>query len=286
MSSTFFIDRKPSTKNLDELVRELKEVMDCGEDDVEKIKTKLEDLREHATKPSVSFLKTSKVGVYMTRLKKHEDIDLRNMATDLIKVWRKIVKEEKKKTSSKKRKRKDDETVEQHQLTKRRRGICKTIGDSLCNVAKQLRQEGLDISSDHARDLSSQIEEALFIFSERDEDSNMYKKKGKEIFMNLTRNRNLVTRILRGNIKSIDLVRMSPEDMATAEAKEKHEKLKQYAYAVMNLTPASDDSKGIYKCISCKSYKTSYEQKQLRSADEPMTIIVTCRDCGKRFRTY
>ena len=39
---SFFIDRKPSTKNLDESVRELKEVMDCGEDDVEKIKKKLE----------------------------------------------------------------------------------------------------------------------------------------------------------------------------------------------------------------------------------------------------
>ena len=283
--SSFFIDRNPSTKNLDELVKELKEVMDCGEDDEEKIKTKLKDLREHSSKPSVSFLKTSKVGVYMTKLKKHEHIGIRNMAKDLIQMWRKIVKEEKNTSKSKKRKRKDD-TVLDRQLSKRRRHIRKTIGDSLCSVATQLRQEGLDISAEQPRNLSSQIEEALFIFSEKDEDSNIYKKKGKEIFMNLTRNRNLVTRILRGNIKSIDLVRMSPEEMATAEAKAKHEKLKQYAYAVVNLTPASDDSKGIYKCVSCKSYKTSYEQKQLRSADEPMTIIVTCRDCGKRFRTY
>ena len=72
--------------------------MDCGVEDVERIKRKLKDLREHGTKPPVSFQDVQSGRVH-TRLKKHEDIDLRNMATDLISV-RKIVKEEKKKTSS------------------------------------------------------------------------------------------------------------------------------------------------------------------------------------------
>jgi transcription elongation factor S-II len=283
----FFIDRKPSGKNLDELVNEFKSILDRDPNDFEEIKMKLSALSEHPNEPSLSFLKTSKVGVYMTRLKKHENVEIRNMALSLIKVWRNVVKKEKKNEKKRKRDDKDDDsTREARNLSKRRKHVRKNIGDSMCSVAKQLRHEGLDVTSEHARHLSSEIEEALFILCEKDEDSDVYKRKGKEIFMNLARNRSLVTRILRGNIKSIDLVRMSSEDLVSDEVKEKHKKMKEYAYAVLNLTEADDNSEGIYKCISCKSKKTSYKQKQLRSADEPMTIIVTCHGCGRTFRTY
>jgi len=37
---------------------------------------------------------------------------------------------------------------------------------------------------------------------------------------------------------------------------------------------------GMFKCGKCKSMKTTYVEKQTRSADEPMTIFITCRMCG------
>ena len=37
---------------------------------------------------------------------------------------------------------------------------------------------------------------------------------------------------------------------------------------------------GMFKCGKCKSMKTSYVEKQTRSADEPMTLFITCRLCG------
>ena len=37
---------------------------------------------------------------------------------------------------------------------------------------------------------------------------------------------------------------------------------------------------GMFKCGKCKSMKTHYIEKQTRSADEPMTIFITCRMCG------
>ena len=37
---------------------------------------------------------------------------------------------------------------------------------------------------------------------------------------------------------------------------------------------------GMFKCGKCKSMKTTYVEKQTRSADEPMTIFSTCRICG------
>ena len=41
---------------------------------------------------------------------------------------------------------------------------------------------------------------------------------------------------------------------------------------------------GMYKCARCKSTRTTNFQKQTRSADEPMTVFVKCKDCGKRWR--
>ena len=37
---------------------------------------------------------------------------------------------------------------------------------------------------------------------------------------------------------------------------------------------------GMFKCGKCKSMKTTYVEKQTRSADEPMTLFITCRICG------
>jgi DNA-directed RNA polymerase subunit M/transcription elongation factor TFIIS len=44
------------------------------------------------------------------------------------------------------------------------------------------------------------------------------------------------------------------------------------------------DESSFIQCKMCKSYAVDTEQKQTRSADEPMTIFCSCRKCGKRFR--
>lgn len=42
--------------------------------------------------------------------------------------------------------------------------------------------------------------------------------------------------------------------------------------------------KGLFKCTKCGSEETISSQKQTRSADEPMTIFITCLKCGKKWR--
>ena len=41
---------------------------------------------------------------------------------------------------------------------------------------------------------------------------------------------------------------------------------------------------GLFTCGKCKSKRTTYYQLQTRSADEPMTTFVTCKDCSKRWK--
>lgn len=42
--------------------------------------------------------------------------------------------------------------------------------------------------------------------------------------------------------------------------------------------------KGTFQCKVCKSWNTTYTQKQTRSADEPMTTFVLCVDCDNRWK--
>ena len=39
-----------------------------------------------------------------------------------------------------------------------------------------------------------------------------------------------------------------------------------------------------FKCTKCNKRLCSYYELQTRSADEPMTIFITCLNCGKRWR--
>ena len=48
----------------------------------------------------------------------------------------------------------------------------------------------------------------------------------------------------------------------------------------INMNAATDE----FKCYKCKQRKTTYNQLQTRSADEPMTTFVTCLNCGKRWK--
>ena len=40
----------------------------------------------------------------------------------------------------------------------------------------------------------------------------------------------------------------------------------------------------VFKCHKCKKRECSYYEVQTRSADEPMTVFVTCLNCKNRWR--
>ena len=45
-----------------------------------------------------------------------------------------------------------------------------------------------------------------------------------------------------------------------------------------------DTNVGLFKCMKCKSHNTTYYSLQTRSADEPMTNFITCKNCGNRWK--
>ena len=105
---------------------------------------------------------------------------------------------------------------------------------------------------------------------------------------NLQKSDILKNNILQGIFKPSSVVDFSPQMLwpKGPYAKKLQENIennmkKEYASNIMN----QPDYKGLFRCGRCKSYKTTYYQMQTRSADEPMTVFVTCHNCDTRWKT-
>ena len=88
--------------------------------------------------------------------------------------------------------------------------------------------------------------------------------------------------IIDGTIKPEDLCTMDVKDMLD---KNKQEEIEQQIKK--KVEEASSDwqekhgevTEGVYKCRNCGGKKTIQHEQQTRSADEPMTIFITCLKC-------
>jgi DNA-directed RNA polymerase subunit M/transcription elongation factor TFIIS len=117
---------------------------------------------------------------------------------------------------------------------------------------------------------------------------NRYKHKFLSMQYNLKKSPNLKSHILDGVLKTCNVVNLSPQalwpDGPHAKMSEQiavTEMKKQHAANYMH----DKDYKGLFKCGKCRGYKTTFYQMQTRSADEPMTVFVTCHNCDTRWKT-
>ena len=116
---------------------------------------------------------------------------------------------------------------------------------------------------------------------------NRYTTRAMSLAFNLRHPRNpaLRHRVLGGKVSPVVLVSMGPEDMfpelyAPIYARLASKHLRQMAVDEKDAPDGPED----HRCRACKSLKTQYYLLQTRSADEPMTVFVSCLGCGKRWK--
>ena len=115
--------------------------------------------------------------------------------------------------------------------------------------------------------------------------SNIYKQKFLQIQHNLKNSPVLKGWITDKKVKTKDVIHMRPEDLwpdgpyAKKMEERIHKELrKEY------LKKEIKNQEGFFKCGRCKSNKTTYYQMQTRSADEPMTVFVSCLNCDRNWK--
>lgn len=142
--------------------------------------------------------------------------------------------------------------------------------------------------------LAKNIEIAIFNWTVRkvNKDSSWENKNFRQLykarFFELKRallESDLKTRLAEKRVKIRDLVVMTPDQLMPEGP---------YAKALLSarikalemeaIRAKEDEYEGIFMCRKCKSKKTTYYQLQTRSADEPMTTYVECKNCNNHWK--
>lgn len=145
--------------------------------------------------------------------------------------------------------------------------------------------------------LGFQIEKSIMKMHNYDLRKDEYIAKARSLAFNLKNNEHLRSSIVDGTLPAEAIVYLSQEELATQEQKDSRAK----DVADASLERRADYFKvardklcrdngidpnagGEFTCGKCKSTKTSHYQMQTRSADEPMTVFISCLKCGNRWK--
>mmetsp|Transcript_15417 Transcript_15417/g.51739 ORF Transcript_15417/g.51739 Transcript_15417/m.51739 type:complete len:292 (-) Transcript_15417:64-939(-) len=137
------------------------------------------------------------------------------------------------------------------------------------------------------KDLSARIESAMYEhFGGANE---QYLNHAKSVKFNLSdpKNPDFRSKVIFGDIDAEEIPKLSSGQMAGKDKIEqkkanKEDKIFQDKMFITagNLGAESD----MFQCRKCKQKRTTFYQKQTRSADEPMTVFITCKNCGHEWR--
>lgn len=148
--------------------------------------------------------------------------------------------------------------------------------------------------------ISKNVEKGIFNFAiqtakekktvkkwENQKFKNIYINKARSIYANLDgksciKNERLLKRLKGGEFLPHELAFMNPQYTFPENWKALiDEKYKRDKVLYEKDEGGATDQ---FKCTRCKQRKCTYYELQTRSADEPMTIFVTCLNCGKRWK--
>ena len=115
----------------------------------------------------------------------------------------------------------------------------------------------------------------------------IYIDKCRSIYTNLdkksyVKNSRLIDRLKEKEFKARDVAFMKPQHICPESWKNLLDEKYKRDKILYEVKPEAMTDQ--FKCGRCKKRKCSYFEMQTRSADEPMTIFVTCINCGKRWK--
>ena len=115
----------------------------------------------------------------------------------------------------------------------------------------------------------------------------IYINKTRSLYSNLIpnnyiNNKRLLNRLLKYEFEPKELVNMSHQDLFPEHWKELIDEKSNRDKALYETKKEAMTDQ--FKCRKCGSRETCYYEMQTRSADEPMTIFITCLNCGNRWK--
>ena len=238
------------------------------------------------------LLKATKIGQTVSKLRKHEIHG--KVAKQMLKAWKKLAPATPRSSATDQQAgwgqagEKEKPLLNKPPPAEGMRKIAYTRLLGVFNIDLGLFEE------EETQYRAQEVEEAMH--QKYGDDKKGYKEKYMQLISNLKKNDNLRANVMAGSTAASALMDMTSQDMQTEERKAQIKKAKEDIFNrdLLNWEEKNEDlinaqcniknQAGIFKCGKCKGMNTSNYQKQTRSADEPMTVFVRCKDCGNRWR--
>jgi len=164
---------------------------------------------------------------------------------------------------------------------------CKATGSDTRDACVRLVYDGLVYMSEYHPDDVLRI--AITVESAASaafppEGSQKYREKIRSLFLNFKSNVQLRQGVFSGEIAPDKLVKMTSEELRSAERKAEDAKMMKENMKEAMVAREEKSISTQLQCSKCGQRKVSYTQAQTRSADEPMTTFCECLVCGKRWK--
>lgn len=153
--------------------------------------------------------------------------------------------------------------------------------ESVSKVRESVRKKIREIIDNE--DLAEDIETELYLVCDMS-DEIPYREQARSLFYNLRENTQLLSDVKGNEITPKQLVRMTNEEMATKNIKALRQLLVKQAELDRVVGENETTMTKEFKCPRCGERNASFYQRQVRAADEPMTIFLHCLKCGHRWK--
>ncbi|SPO02112.1 related to transcription elongation factor TFIIS [Cephalotrichum gorgonifer] len=279
--------------------------------------TLLKSLKDEAA-PTEEMLRATKAGVFVGKLRSHQNKEIAVAATQLVQKWKKLVEAEK---ASKARISKMNSPVSAStsipapatgaasSSTAAAAGSSKSTGfkgdpekrraetdkvdtnrtsSNIRNNCIKLMYNGLAYRSTETPEvvLSRAVAVEDAAFKSFSGETKEYREKLRSLFQNLKNRTNaeLGRKVMSGDITADRFVTMSADELKSAEQREKDSFFEKENMKNAQVPTAEKSVTSEFKCSKCGQRKVAYTQAQTRSADEPMTTFCECTICGNRWK--
>lgn len=268
---------------------------------------------DEGIRPTEDLLRSTKIGIIINKLKQHKSPDVARLSSTIVSKWRSEVNKQKINNStiagqrsgssskftsnvsnpssshvsadvkskptvpSDKRSWKADQVNIAQTHNKIRDSCVGLLYDGLClNSSASPRlilQKAMDVET-----------AAYLAFGP--ESKEQYRTKIRSLFQNLKNKSNpgLRVRVLTNEVSPDRFVRLSHDEMKSAERLEEERKIQKENMDKAMVAKAERSISTSLQCGKCGQRKVTYTEAQTRSADEPMTLFCTCLACGKSWR--
>ena len=172
----------------------------------------------------------------------------------------------------------------------------------ICEDINEIRKKTIDILNNIVNNLNKTkiIEESIFRFACSKSDSRkvikkwenpiyrkIYINKARSLYMNLDNNsyisnNTLIKKIFNNKFDLKNIAFMTYQELFPEHWKQLLDEKYKREMAIYEDKPEAMTD--MFKCGRCKQKKCTYYELQTRSADEAMTIFITCVNCGNRWR--